>query len=102
MILCGKETENVLGKKLGDTSIFPITIIIERARSYKLTVHAADLKKQQFKFLVDGKQLEDYEYLHCSRDLQIPLPQEIITASITINGTSILDYVCMSWSIVEF
>ena len=46
MIFCGKETEKVLGKKLDDASIFPISLVIERARCYKLTVLAADLDKQ--------------------------------------------------------
>ena len=108
MIFCGKETEKVLGKKLDDASIFPISLVIERARCYKLTVFAADLDKQQFKFLVDGKPLVDYEYLHPSRDLQIPLPSEVIDVHITVNGTRVLGWMnnindrTMLWSITRF
>ena len=43
IFLCGKVTESVLGKKLEDTSIFPISLVITRTRSYKLTILAADL-----------------------------------------------------------
>ena len=45
-LLCGKVAEKVRGKKLGDASIFPITLVIDRDRSIKLTVVAADLDKE--------------------------------------------------------